>query len=55
MVRVGVNARNPCYDVTPDRQRFLQRFLVLATTEDTNVRVILNWLDELERLVPADR
>ena len=40
---------NPYDDVSPDGQRFL----MLAATGEPRVRVVLNWLDELERLVPT--
>lgn len=42
------------FDVTPDGQRFLmlQRDAPATTTE---VHIVLNWLQELERLVPTDQ
>ena len=41
----------PNYDVTPDGQRLL---MVKNSTSDapTRINVVLNWLDELTRLVP---
>jgi Tol biopolymer transport system component len=39
------------YDISPDGQRFL---MVKDATSDANdIIVVLNWLDELERLVPS--
>ena len=43
----------PNYDVTPDGQRFL-----MIRREDpcaTQAYVVLNWFEELQRLVPTDR
>ena len=40
------------YDVNPDGQRFL----MVQTVDDpapTQIRVVLNWFKELERLVPT--
>ena len=42
------------YDVSPDGQRFV--FLELEQGQDgLDLVVVLNWLDELERLVPTNR
>ena len=41
---------NPYYDVSPDGQRFL----MLAYSTRTEVHVVLNWFDELKRLVPTE-
>ncbi len=46
------------YDLSPDGQRFLRLRLGTATTDtDTvpEVILVLNWLEELQRLVPTDR
>ena len=40
------------YDVSPDGQRFLM--LKEAGAEDTQINVVLNWFEELKRLVPID-
>jgi hypothetical protein len=43
------------FDVTPDGQRFLmlrQEHLERETV--TELRVVLNWFEELKRLVPTD-
>ena len=39
------------YDVAPDGQSF---FVVRRDSSPTEVRVIFNWFEELERLAPAD-
>ncbi len=39
------------YDVTPDGDRFL---IVRSTEPVTELRVVLNWTEELKRLVPVD-
>ena len=39
------------YDISPDGQKFLM--VESATEPATEVRIILNWFDELERLVPT--
>ncbi len=39
------------YDVTPDGQRFLMIRQELA--ERTQIHVVLNWFEELKRLVPT--
>jgi hypothetical protein len=43
----------PNYDVTPDGRRLL---MVKGSTQEvpTQINVVLNWLDELKRLVPSD-
>ena len=40
------------YDVAPDGERFLM--LKLNTDAQREIHVVLNWFDELERLVPTD-
>ena len=42
---------NAYYDVSPDGQRFL----VVSERPTTEFKVIQNWFDELERLVPTDK
>ena len=39
------------YDVSPDGQRFL---MVLPGEASMALHVVLNWFEELERLVPTD-
>ncbi len=39
------------YDVSPDGQRFLM--LKEAGTEEAQINVVLNWFEELKRLVPT--
>ena len=41
------------YDVTPDGQRFLM-VKDAQTTSGTQINVVVNWMDELKRLVPVD-
>ena len=40
------------YDVTANGERFL---MVVSGNTSTELHVVLNWFDELERLVPSDR
>ncbi len=40
------------YDISPDGQRFLM--IKEAGTGPSQINVILNWFDELKRLVPTD-
>ncbi len=49
--RYGVNLLH--YDVTPDGQRFV---MVESAVESdpTEVVVVLNWFEELKRLVPTN-
>ena len=57
----GVSYRNPYggrrYDISPDGTRFLMpRDVTTAEgSAPVNIRVVLNWTDELERLVPAEK
>ena len=44
---------NPNYAVTPDGSRFLMVQAAFLSTWELNV--VLNWFEELKRLVPADR
>ena len=41
------------YDVAPDGQRFLM-VDPRREAQSTQINVVLNWLDELKRLVPVD-
>ena len=44
------------YDVSADGQRFLMVRAVESASDAkpmTQIKVVVNWLDELERLVPA--
>jgi len=40
------------YDIAEDGERFL---MVVASDTSTQFHIVLNWFDELERLIPADR
>ncbi len=42
------------YDIAPDGRRFL---MIKASTQEsaTQIHVVLNWIEELKRLVPTDR
>jgi hypothetical protein len=42
----------PDYDVSPDGQRFLMVKLVDESEVPAQINVVLNWFDELKRLVP---
>lgn len=44
------DARN--YDVMPDGQHFV---MVRADEEAVEIRVVLNWTEELKRLVPPEK
>jgi len=51
---VGGGARS--YDVSPDGQRFLMMQDAAAESaadKPANIVVVLNWLEELKRLLPA--
>ena len=41
------------YDVAPDGQRFLMMKRV-DSTPTRSIHIVLNWHEELERLVPTD-
>ena len=43
----------PYYDISPDGQRFLM--LKKEQGTETQIHVVLNWFEELKRLVPTDR
>ena len=45
-------AGHPAYDVSPDGQRFLM--IQESQAERTQLNVVFNWFDELERLVPSE-
>ena len=47
-----ITATNRQYDISPDGQRFLMIKAVEGSTGQINV--ILNWFEELKRLVPTD-
>ena len=47
------NPAGRSYDITPDGETFLMRDQV-ATEPMTEIRVVLNWFEELKRLVPTD-
>ena len=42
----------PNYDVSPDGQRFL---MVKDESSSGRLNIVLNWFDELNRIVPAAR
>ncbi len=42
------------FDVTPDGQRFLMVKLSDQELPATQLTVVLNWFEELKRLVPTD-
>jgi len=46
------NSANRQYDVAPDGQRFLM--IKQEQTEVTQINVVLNWFEELKRLVPTN-
>jgi len=46
-----IPAGNPFYDVSPDGQRFLM--LKPSEAAPTQINVVLNWTEELKRLVPT--
>jgi serine/threonine-protein kinase len=43
------------YDIAPDGQSFVMVKQDLGGVEEADVRVILNWFEELKRLVPTER
>jgi len=47
-----ITATNRQYDISPDGQRFLMIKAVEGSTGQINV--ILNWFEELKRLVPTN-
>ena len=55
----GFSSANPgrVYDLSPDGTRFLSMMAITdeapATPAGTDFKVILNWFDELQRLVPS--
>ena len=50
------NPDYPSFDVSDDGERFLMLKPVntAETSEPTQFHVVLNWFEELERLVPTD-
>jgi len=48
---LGIGAN---YDVTPDGQRFIMIELVKSETITRQINIVLNWFEELKRLVPTD-
>ncbi|MEQ1759795.1 MAG: protein kinase [Vicinamibacterales bacterium] len=40
------------FDMSPDGSRFLMRQFIVGDDDTTQIEVVLNWLDELKRLVP---
>lgn len=47
-----VDTGYPNYDVSPDGRRFLM-MKPGGTDESATITVVLNWFEELKRLVPA--
>ena len=46
----------PDYDVSPDGQRFLMlKSVRQEQAESTQINVVLNWTEELKRLVPTGK
>jgi Tol biopolymer transport system component len=43
------------YDVSPDGTRFLMLKSGASAEQQTELRVVINWIDELERAAPASR
>ncbi len=43
---------NPYYDISPDGQRFLM--IKIEQQAGTQINVVLNWFEELKRLVPKN-
>ena len=50
--RYGSGQARRQYDVTPDGQRFLM--IKESEQQVTQINVVLNWFEELKRLVPTD-
>ncbi len=48
------NTISPDYDVTPDDQRFLMVQPLEQRSPTTDFNVVLNWFEELKRLVPTN-
>ena len=51
----GIFPFEPNYDVSPDGQRFLMVKGSAQESAATQLNVVLNWPDELRRLVPAGK
>ncbi len=49
LARARLDNNNPDYDIHPDGERFL---MIRDEEPKKKIRVVLNWFDELERLVP---
>jgi hypothetical protein len=47
------SGETPSYDVLPDGQHFLMLELDREASRVTHVSVVLNWFEELKRLVPT--
>ncbi len=55
-LRNGVGYARPNYDISPDGQRFLMvRSVEQEQSPPTQINVVLNWTEELKRLVPLDK
>jgi len=44
----------PYYDISPDGQRFLMIKEETAQQDTAQINVVLNWFEELKRLVPTN-
>jgi hypothetical protein len=52
----GVGYARPNYDVSPGGQRFLMvKPVEQEQAPPTQINVVLNWTEELKRLVPVDK
>ena len=50
------SGNDPNYDVSPDGQRFLMlKPNEAGEAAPTQINVVLNWFEELKRLVPAGK
>jgi serine/threonine-protein kinase len=52
-LRNGITFARPNYDVSRDGQRFLMLKPIQEHTAPTQINVVLNWTEELKRLVPT--
>ena len=50
-VLFDVKSYMPAFDISPDGQRFL---MIRKEKEDCQINVVLNWFEELKRLVPVN-
>jgi hypothetical protein len=50
---LGPNFDNPNYDVSPDGQRFLMLKEIEEQTTQRELRMVLNWGEEVKRRIPT--